>query len=125
MPTLDGEAAKEIDQHRYYTLLEKERRRFDLSVSEASLVVDALRGTVVCGPNYQEEICFTVEEACRFEELDEKWGVDPKPLLNKLAHMSPGGVMAILDAVERFWKKTNRTDQGTTALLREVGLVPE
>lgn len=123
VPTRDGQASEEIDRHRYYTVLEKERDRLDLSVGEASLLVDALQGTVVSGPSYREEICFAVEDACRHEGVDEKWGVEVEPLLEKLAHMSPGGVMAILDAVERFWKKTGSTDQGTTALLREVGLV--
>lgn len=114
----------EVDRNRYYALLEDERRRLDFTVPEAAALVDALRSTVAAGPDYRRAICLAVEDAARLEDLAAKWDIEVEPLLEQLAHLSPGQAMAVIDAAERFWERVRETGPASdrSTLLHEVGL---
>jgi hypothetical protein len=114
------------DLGRYYALIREELRRLSppLTQAEASLICDACNGTWM-GDEYSPGpmiLWAEVADACRLNELDAKWGVDGDALVARLQRMTPGQLMAIADAVERFWLEP---DLDTEEGLRRVGLMPE
>lgn len=106
------------DLARYYALLADELRCLELSEAEASLIVDATNGLWI-----DERTCrylpFEIEEAISIDHLDAKWGVDRAELLAKLQAATPGQLMALADAKERFWNHPNPLPDA----LRRAGLV--
>lgn len=113
------------DRNRYYALLEDELERVELSEPEACLLVDALNGTAMDATSYRS-LSLCVSDACHFDGLDAKWDVDRQELEARLRSLTPGQAMAVVDAVEQFWKRTSESselDLLTPELLEEVGLL--
>ncbi len=106
------------DLERYYALLDHELARVELSEAEASLICDALNGTLM-DPHSYRLLWAEVADAVRLDGLDAKWGVDGDALVERLRALSPGAMMAVVDAVERFWLSPNPLGEN----LRRVGLV--
>ncbi len=107
------------DLGRYYQLVQDELARITLSEAEASLVVDALNGTIM-EPHTYRLLWAEVDDAVRLDGLDRKWGVDGDALVTKLRALSPGATMAVVDAAERYWAAAAR---GESPTVRSVGLV--
>lgn len=121
---------------RYYTVLADSLATLPLSLAEASLVVDALRGTIH-EPHTYRLLWAGIDDAIAFDGLGGKWGLSARAsatLVAKLRALSPGGAMAVGDAAERFWVRVARhapppyaflpddaPDRAT--MLREVGLL--
>jgi len=119
---LSDEPTRRRDRNRYYVLLEHELARLALSEAEACAVVDAMNGTVFDATSYRH-LVMSMEDACRLDGLDEKWGFDGDALVARLEALTPGQCWALVDAVERFWARTRTSSAPREKLLREVGLV--
>lgn len=90
------------DLERLYTLYRRALRRVDLSVDEACLITDALNSSLMTADT-AHLLWASIEDAMKYEGLQEKWGVDGKALVEKLRSLNEIQSMAIIDAVERFW----------------------
>ena len=115
------------DLGRYRWLLADALASIELTEGEAALICDANNGMGTFdlydeapGGHEWRSWRFNVEDSIRLDGTDEKWGVDAKALLAKLADMTPVQLCAVADAVEKFWA---RCEEPTDKLLREVGLV--
>lgn len=109
------------DLARYYAVIDASLRRLRFTDSEASLICEALSGPLWEEPSTVMHLWAMVSDAIQIDHLASKWGVeDPDGLIDRLRTASPGELMAIADAVERFWKLS---DMETGAALRAVGLV--
>jgi hypothetical protein len=119
----DAGSANEVarrDLGRYYVLLERELRTVELGEAEASLITDALNGTMMDAGSWTL-LWAEIDDACLLDRLHEKWDVDGGRLVAKIRAMTPGQTLALVDAVERFWQPGQVEDTG--AQLRAVGLV--
>lgn len=108
-----GEARSTVitrDLERLYTLYRRALRRVDLSLDEACLITDALNGSLMTADTAYL-LWASVEDAMKYEGLQEKWGVDGKALVEKLLSLNEIQSMAIIDAVERFWNNKKYRDQ--------------
>lgn len=115
-----GTAAKR-DLGRYYHLVSEGLRQLELSEPEALLICDALNGYAALEPRSAGYVWAEIDDAVELDGLDEKWGVEqPAVLVAKLRNASPCAQMAVLDAVERFWRESERP---ADEMVREVGLV--
>ena len=93
----------------------------NLTEAEASLIVDAMNGTLA-EPHTVMLLWAQVEDACRLNHLDRKWTVDCAALVAKLRGLSYTQTLAVVDAAERFWNQVEQW-QSAGAGLRAVGLV--
>lgn len=109
------------DLARYYALLADELRSLDppLTVGEACLLMDVLNGTFLDEHTYRF-LVVEVSDGITLNQVDRKWDVDGPALVARVAAMSPGQRLALVDAAERFWL---HPEQDTDELLRRVGLV--
>jgi len=110
------------DLERLYTLYDRALRRVKLTIDEACLIVDALNGTlhdVTSGTRFW----IGVQDSIEMDELDEKWGVDGKTLIEKLSALDDLTSMAVVDAVERFWNdEQNQTKNFREAVAEHFGI---
>lgn len=81
--------------------------------------MDALNGTFLDEHTYRF-LLSEVADGIRLSALDRKWHVDGETLVARIAHLSPGQRLAIIDAAERFWQ---HPEEATDVVLRRVGLV--
>lgn len=122
------------DLERYYHALEVALRGVELERQEALLLCDALNGTLIdvhTVPLLPDEI----EDAAAPVErgglgLGEKWlGLGPEgraraaALVEKLRSLSYVELLAILDAVERWWHRPPTEGESYDDSLRRVGLL--
>lgn len=97
------------DLERYYRLLADELRSVNLTEEEASMICDALNGTHLMdvgslrGLSALTVLRVEVSDSITLNAYDRKWGINEGELAAKLAALTPGQAMAIIDAVERFW----------------------
>lgn len=90
------------DLDRLYSLYRRAIGSLDLTVQEASLLLDVLNGSlydVTTAPM----LWAAVEDRIRLDSLDEKWGVDGHELVEKLKSFTDVQALAIIDAGERYW----------------------
>ena len=115
-----GQTARR-DLTRYYALLRASTPKF--SEPEASLILDALNGTLLDEHTYRL-LWAEVDDAIRLDGLDEKWGVHAGELVTRLRNLSPAECMAVIDAVERAWLMlSDGSGKSIGDVLRDVGLV--
>lgn len=110
------------DLARYYAILAHELARLPLSEAEASLIVDALNGTLI-EPHTAGLIWASVDDAIRGDGLDRKWAVDGPALVSKLRDLPLAASLALADAVERFWAQAGEGEQAMLDRLVAVGLI--
>lgn len=122
----DGEAVRR-DVERYYVVITEELRRLSLSAEESALICDALNGYWASDPALAMRAWWAdVEDHIALNDAAEKWGVlQPAVLVAKLRALSPGASMAVLDAVERWWKRDRSTGESIPESLHAVGLIRE
>lgn len=90
------------DLGRYYDLVALALASVELGQSEASLIVDALNGTLI---DVQTAQLLAYEIADSLEDgLAKKWGVDGAALVAKVGAWSLAQRLAVCDAAERFWR---------------------
>ena len=90
------------DLDRLYSLYARALRRVNLSVNEACLITDVCNGTLYDVPTVSM-LWGSVQDGIEMDRLDEKWEVDCKALVEKLAALDEFTCMAIVDAAERYW----------------------
>lgn len=115
------------DLGRYYDLLAAELAGFRLTEAEASLIVDANNGLRAlslaeagCPAGWlRAHLLANTSDAVALNGYDRKHGLTEEQatdLLERMRRWTPGQVLAVADAVERFW-----ASQGAT--VASVGLV--
>lgn len=107
------------DLERYYEALRRELATVRLSRDEALLICDACNGTLF-EPHSVPLLWAEIDEAIRAAGLAQKWGVDGEALVTNLRDLSYAQALAVVDAVERFWR-LEVTDFDPA--LRAVGLL--
>ncbi len=112
------------DLGRYYALLKRGLKRAGLTREEALLVCDALNGTLH-EPETMRLVWAQVEDACRLDQLDRKWGVDGAALVEKLKGLDELASAAVVDATERFWEASGRGLDAGAALEEAFGIREE
>lgn len=123
------------DLGRYYDLLGCELAALNLTEGEASLTCDANNGlgtmslalvddggarAASMGGWLRAMLLANVNDAVALNAADKKWGLTEDQaagLLDRMQRWTPGQVLAVADAVERFW-----AHPGTTTI-QSVGLV--
>lgn len=109
------------DLGRYYDLLALALASVELSAGEASLIVDALNGTIIDTQTAQL-LAYEVQDSLE-DGLAEKWGVDGAALVEKIGAWSLAQRLAVCDAAERFWRGPYRKDGPLADTLAAVGLI--
>jgi hypothetical protein len=124
--TTDEQSANLIarrELERYYAVLADSLREVTLTQAEASLIVDAMNGTLSEAHTYSL-LWANVADAIHYDGLAEKWGIDGPALVAKLRALSPGAAMAVVDAAERYFVLASRIGSEDLAeTLRAVGLL--
>ncbi len=92
------------DLGRYYRLLEKELRRIDLTTPELELLCDIVTRTSFDGENFDLLYGYVDKALHEAPGIAKKRGVDASELLRKLRELRPGQCLALIDAIERFWR---------------------
>jgi len=111
-----------LDWLRYRLVCREELRALELSFSEACLICDALNGYWDHDPSSGAWMWATIHDGVELNDLAAKWAVNGDRLVTRVRALSPGGRMALKDAVERFWA---RPTEPTEELLRDVGLTAD
>lgn len=84
---------------------------FNLTIPEASLIVDALNGVLAhTDISASDYLVLNVQDAVAVDSLDEKWGVDARALLANLQSLSEADARKLLNAVKRFWSASPHAD---------------
>jgi len=102
------------DLTRCYAILKDARARLreQFNQDEISLLLDAFNGYVFSAhARHIGELCPRVQDACFIDKLDVKWQVDGPQLLGKLQDLDVQSVLALVDAIERFWVAMGHGDQ--------------
>jgi hypothetical protein len=101
---------------RYFWLLDQARRRLaaELSDGEIGLILDALNGTMFAEPFSIQIVPVEIEDALP-DGLAEKWEVDGPALVKKLEAMDYWHLVALVDAVERWWNRVAAGEQPAPA----------
>lgn len=109
------------DLERYYTLLQDELRTVQLSEAEAGLIMHAMMGTLMEPMSYRM-LWAEVADDARLNGAHEGFGLTQEQaddLAGRLREMTPGQIMAVVDAAERAW----RMEGDWREAVRRVGLV--
>ena len=90
------------DLRRYYEAIETALREVRLSDAEWNYLRDILNGSVL-DERTAEYLWAEVDDA--EPELGTKWGVNPADLSGRIRTMPAFTRLAIIDAVERWWRR--------------------
>ena len=111
----------ERDLGRYYEILRVELRAVQLSEGEAMALCDRFNGTRL-DAWAARNLAWLLEDGLE-DGLAAKWGFDGPALVERLRAMPPARLVAVADAVERWWVSGD-ADQGPSATgLARVGLI--
>lgn len=113
-------AVAQRDLARYYELLALALVSVDLTTGEASLIVDALNGTII--DLTAAQMLATAIADSLDDGLAEKWGVDGPGLVASAQGWTLAQRIAVCDAVERFWRGAYHVET-TEDRLVSVGLI--
>lgn len=102
-----------LDLSRYYQLLAEARIQLRqlLTPAELSAIIDIQNGHWYAEYIAAREITANIEDGCRFEGLDTKWGIDGPTLIAKLNTLDPLSLHALADATQRFWQAVGEGDE--------------
>ena len=110
LPQTQGNLSGAIDKHlrRLWALcdiaLSQLHNRF--SQTEMSLIIDVLNGTIMPEEairHWPALLAQDVEDGCRLDGLDKKWGVDASALSSKVESLTTLEGVALVMFAERFW----------------------
>lgn len=118
------------DLGRYYNLLAMELRSLELTEGEASLICDANNGVGMLSlvdeamplGQLRAHLLTNVNDAVALNAWDRKHGLteqETTALLERMRRWTPGQVLAVADAVERFWAHPETTTVQSVGLCRE------
>lgn len=98
-----------------------------LTRAEWCCVLDACNGWASwneAGETLMTSIAVEVEDGIHLNGLAEKWGLTEQQgngLVAKLQMMRPAELMAVLERIEKFWRRSSETTDGAMAA---AGIVP-
>lgn len=107
-----GENRSEVicrDLERLYTMYRRTMRRQLITIEEACLLTDLLNATLSTADS-AHMLWGSVLDGCKFDKLDEKWGVDGEKLTEKVKNMHEFECMALIDCAERFLEEESKDD---------------
>lgn len=117
----EGQIFKEFSNG-FLMICRESLRRLNLTEDEATCLVDCFVG-IIREYGYAHLIWANVEDAFKFEGLDQKYNLDYS-FIEKLKSLDVGTCVAVLDAVKRFWLlNLNSADKSRTEQLIDVGLL--
>lgn len=102
-------------------LLPRALRRVQFTPAEASLLCDALNGTIAI-PGVRPPLEHEVADAISLDGLDRKWDVDGPTLVEKLRRLDDAQALAVALAVRQWWNLPTE-DRSLDEGLQRVGLV--
>jgi hypothetical protein len=108
------------DLTRHYALLAAELTGVTLGLGEALFLCDMLNGTLVDDQLLLVRHLHHEVEDAEPDGLAGKWGVDGESLAKKVQGWTVGQRLAVVDAVERFWRIAESVDHDVA--LRRAGL---
>ena len=77
--------------------------------AELSLIIDAYNGTIfdprMAGNN--NVLTASIEDAITFDNIAEKWEVEPPILFEKIAQLNATQTYFLLEEIDRFWNNKN------------------
>lgn len=95
--------------------VESIRRRFGLTESETRALIDC-HNSVLCHPLDDNDVIFgrdgrnctktmviTVEDACRLDHLDQKWGISKDAIIAKLQTLTRVQAVILRMSILRYW----------------------
>lgn len=106
----------------YYALLKRRRDAFTFSGQEALALATALRG-VEASEDLLDVLYAKVDQGLKATRAADVHGVDVPKLVAKVKGLDDLGSVALLDAIDRFWRLRDE-NQPALDQLREVGLAP-
>ncbi len=118
-----GAVAKR-DLGRYYAMLRVAGEDIRFTRAEASLICDALNGIWLRDARAWQTAWAEIADHIQLNGAAKHDGVqDPDALVRRLREMHPAAKVALVDAVERFWR--SRDDRDAGEVLADVGLLAE
>ena len=94
------------DLKRYYTLLNHHLLELFMTAGEANLICEALKAyRFDDDPEQARTVWKQVDAAIQQNQLDQKWRVHRGNLIRKLQALQDLQVIALVDAVERYWAR--------------------
>ncbi len=116
-----GAVAKR-DLGRYYAMLHVAGQDVHFTRAEASLICDALNGIWLRDARAWQTAWAEIADRIQLDGVAEHDGVqDSDALVRRLREMHPAAKLALVDAVERFWR--SRDDRDVGEVLADVGLL--
>lgn len=97
--------AVSINLERYFWLLDATKIPF--SEAQWNLLRDACNGwatTMEAPETLAQGLAIQVEDSIDFNQLDQKWRVDGKELVNALKVLKPIQSIAVIEAIECYWR---------------------
>jgi hypothetical protein len=93
-----------------------------LALNEWMLIMDAMSSTFAqSGADIDAYgLVHNIEDAIALDGLDKKWEIDGSILIQKLRGHSFAGLVALLDAVERYWAKGTRVVEDPRAEIEAI-----
>lgn len=90
----------------------------ELTLNEASLIVDAMNGVKMirderayyAAEPKRHHLMMNVRCAMRIDKLDKKWNVKAKDLRDKLASLNEEDAIVLLDKIAPFWSNSPHWD---------------
>lgn len=93
----------------------------ELSIAEWNLCRDALNGAWLLDDQAVRFLEHEIADACKLNRLDVKWsewavnnghaGIDAADLVARLATLGYASRLALVDSVERWWRRENSTTE--------------
>lgn len=90
---------------RYRFVLERTRVAERFSEPEWNLLRDSLNGVWLQPAESIRGLSIGVQDSIALDHLDRKWGVDGTALLAKLRALTVAEEVALVEAVEQWWRK--------------------
>ena len=117
---LSTEITRNLNRYLYSLFEARREMRSQFGDQECGLILSATNGTMFSEPFSISLIHAGVEDAIRYEKLDDKWGVDGPALVGKLAALTYIQKLALVDAVNVWWNGNNaKADPEWGALLSD------
>jgi hypothetical protein len=113
------------DLKRYYALLNYHLLEISLTTDEAKLICEALKDyQFEDDPEQTRTIWKQVDTVIRQNQSDPKWSVNREALIRKLQGLTDLQVVALVDAVERYWvREESNSHEPLETKLSRVDLI--
>lgn len=98
---------------RYRDITKRDLQSLQLTEAERNLICDALNGVWLHDSGSIAFIPAEIDDAVRLNGLGEKWMVDGRKLAERLGKATHGQLVAVVEMVEDFWRRTQAEEAGS------------